>query len=224
MSKDFAFLFYPNDWLGGTMHMHRVSRACYFDLLMLQFNRGAFTLDEARECLGLDFDRWELIKDKFICENSKYYNERLMQEINKRQKFARHQKDNIQKRWNKFGMRVGNTTVLPLENENEKENEIKNDPEEGMQGEKHKKFIPPTFEQVDEYCKERKNGIDAQAFVDHYQTRGWVPKGYTQQMRDWKAAVRTWEKNNKARSIQSESVLDRKLREAEEEEKLNRVY
>jgi hypothetical protein len=51
MSKDPAFLFYPGDWLGGTMHMHRISRACYFDLLMLQFNRGAFSLEEMKGCL-----------------------------------------------------------------------------------------------------------------------------------------------------------------------------
>jgi len=59
-----------------------------------------------------------------------------------------------------------------------------------------KKFIIPKVEEIEQYCKERKNKVDPQHFFDHYQARGWIPKGYTRQMKDWKAAVRTWEKSN----------------------------
>lgn len=76
------------------------------------------------------------------------------------------------------------------ENENENENEIE---KEGKGG---KRFKKPTVDEIKEYCEERKNGINAQSFFDHYEARGWIPKGYTMQMKDWKAAVRTWEKNN----------------------------
>lgn len=55
--------------------------------------------------------------------------------------------------------------------------------------------IPPTVEMVEEYCKKRKNGIDAQAFVDFYASKGWFV-GKTK-MKDWEASVRTWERNNK---------------------------
>lgn len=55
------------------------------------------------------------------------------------------------------------------------------------------RFCPPTVEQVAAYCQERGNGIDAQYFCDYYARNGWragkVP------MADWKAAVRTWERN-----------------------------
>ena len=54
------------------------------------------------------------------------------------------------------------------------------------------KFIPPTREEVAEYCKERKNNVDADRFVDYYTAKGWLV-GKTP-MKDWKAAVRTWEK------------------------------
>lgn len=54
-------------------------------------------------------------------------------------------------------------------------------------------FTPPTAEEVATYCRERKNTIDAQRFVDHYTSNGWRV-GRTA-MRNWKAAVRTWEKN-----------------------------
>ena len=55
-----------------------------------------------------------------------------------------------------------------------------------------RRFVKPTVEQVREYCLERGNGIDPQSFIDYYETRGWkLGKGVS--MKDWKAAVRTWE-------------------------------
>ena len=61
---------------------------------------------------------------------------------------------------------------------------------------KRKRFTPPTVEEVSSYCLERKNGIDAQAFIDYYAARGW--KLGKETMKDWKAAVRTWENRRKA--------------------------
>lgn len=55
------------------------------------------------------------------------------------------------------------------------------------------KFIPPTVEEVQAYCSERNNTVDAQTFVDFYASKGWfVGKN---KMKDWKAAVRTWERS-----------------------------
>jgi len=58
-----------------------------------------------------------------------------------------------------------------------------------------KKFIPPTLEEVTNYCKERNNSIDPQQFIDHYTANGWF-RGKTK-IKDWKACVRTWEKNER---------------------------
>ena len=58
-----------------------------------------------------------------------------------------------------------------------------------------KKFIPPTVEEVQAYCQERNNKVDAQAFVDFYSSKGWMVG--KNKMKDWKAAVRTWERNRK---------------------------
>lgn len=55
-------------------------------------------------------------------------------------------------------------------------------------------FTPPTVEEVKAYCQERKNNVDPERFVDFYTTKGWrVGKD---PMKDWKACVRTWEKNS----------------------------
>lgn len=62
-------------------------------------------------------------------------------------------------------------------------------------GEKRKRFIPPTVEEVREYCEERNNGIDAERFVNFYTAKGWMVG--KNKMKDWKAAVRNWERMNK---------------------------
>ena len=58
-----------------------------------------------------------------------------------------------------------------------------------------KSFKKPTLEEIKEYCQERKNTIDAEKFMDYYDSNGW--KVGKNSMKDWKACVRTWEKNAK---------------------------
>ena len=55
-----------------------------------------------------------------------------------------------------------------------------------------KVFVAPSVDEVAAYCRERGNGIDAERFVSYYESIGWVV-GKTK-MKDWKAAVRTWER------------------------------
>lgn len=54
-------------------------------------------------------------------------------------------------------------------------------------------FAPPTIDEVAAYCRERGNGVDPERFVSHYESNGW--RVGRNPMRDWRAAVRTWEKN-----------------------------
>lgn len=54
-------------------------------------------------------------------------------------------------------------------------------------------FQKPTFEEVEAYCLERKNDIDPQVWTDFYTANGW--KVGKNPMKDWMAAVRTWERN-----------------------------
>ena len=56
-------------------------------------------------------------------------------------------------------------------------------------------FKPPTVEEVRAYCTERQNTIDPENFVDFYSAKGWMLG--KNKMKDWKAAVRTWEKKEK---------------------------
>ena len=60
---------------------------------------------------------------------------------------------------------------------------------------KRKRFTPPTVSEVSDYCKERGSNIDPEQFVDFYAAKGW--KIGNQPMKDWRAAVRTWEKRER---------------------------
>ena len=58
--------------------------------------------------------------------------------------------------------------------------------------EKVKRFVKPTLEEVREYCRSRNNSVDAERFISYYESNGW--RVGRNPMKDWKAAVRTWER------------------------------
>lgn len=70
--------------------------------------------------------------------------------------------------------------------------ELKN--EEKEKKESRARFTPPTIEEVSCYCRERNNGVIPEKWHNHYSSKGWMVG--KNKMKDWKAAVRTWEKDN----------------------------
>lgn len=95
--KDPAFLFYPNDYIGGTMGMTFEEKGAYVELLMAQFNRGHMTKDMIGQVLGHKFGQiWEVVQHKFIQDSEgRYYNVRLEEEQKKRKAFVDSRKKNI---------------------------------------------------------------------------------------------------------------------------------
>lgn len=83
-------------------------------------------------------------------------------------------------------------TVSEKENEKEKEGEIEN---ECYIARTRTRFVPPTLDEVIAYCQERGNSVDAERFVSFYESNGW--KVGKNPMKDWRAAVRTWERDNR---------------------------
>lgn len=76
--------------------------------------------------------------------------------------------------------------------EDKEEEEVEEVPTVPKKREARKRFSPPSAAEVREYCRERENTVDAESFVDFYAAKGW--KVGNAPMKDWKAAVRTWEK------------------------------
>lgn len=87
------------------------------------------------------------------------------------------------------------TPALRLsDGEKEIEKEIEKDIEIESKAPRSTRFKPPTVDEVSSYCQERKNGVDPERFVTYYEARGWM-LGKTK-MKDWRAAVRTWERGS----------------------------
>ena len=58
-------------------------------------------------------------------------------------------------------------------------------------------FKKPTLEEIKAYCEEKKSSVDPQSFFDYYTKVGWVYGKNKLPIKDWKACIRTWERNNK---------------------------
>lgn len=67
-------------------------------------------------------------------------------------------------------------------------------------------FKKPTLEDVKAYCEERGNRVDAERWMDYYTANGW--KVGRNPMKDWKATVRTWEKGDQRKPVESYSSHD----------------
>jgi len=89
--------------------------------------------------------------------------------------------------WRDRKKRHSDVTVTLQETETDTETDIKTNTRKA-------RFTAPTIEQVQAYCIERQNNVNAEHFVDHYTANGW--KVGKNAMKDWKAAIRTWEKRN----------------------------
>ncbi len=90
--------------------------------------------------------------------------------------------------WNQNG------TILEPEHNLTKPNKTKPNRENKAATPPHTRFSPPSVEDVRIYCLERGNGLDAERFCDYYAANGWI-QGKGKPIRDWRAAVRTWERH-----------------------------
>ena len=75
-----------------------------------------------------------------------------------------------------------------------------------------RRFTPPSLSEVESYCSERKNGIDANNFINFYSAKGWLVG--KNKMKDWKAAIRTWESRNKeSKSTSDDTEMEKYAKE-----------
>ena len=88
---------------------------------------------------------------------------------------------------------VGFSEPKKADNDNVNDNALK---ENTLTGVKEKRFAPPTLENVIGYCREIGCSIDAQRFIDFYESKGWMIG--KNKMKDWKATVRNWARQEKA--------------------------
>lgn len=94
------------------------------------------------------------------------------------------------------------------ESEKSKDNRIKTidkdkdkDKEERVKAPARGRFTPPSIEEVEAYCQDQACDVDAERFVDFYESKGW--KVGSQPMKDWKAAIRNWARRDRQNAKQT---------------------
>jgi uncharacterized protein YdaU (DUF1376 family) len=176
--KDPAFLFYPNDYMGGTLGMTLEEKGAYMELLILQFNKGHFTIEQAKKLLNGSFERlWEVLKEKFTEDETRgFFNERLEEEKNKRKNFNTKQKEKGSKggrpkknpnetQSKPVGYENNNPNLTLLEDENENRIETKD-------FEKSEKLLPAmikTFKnEIPDYFVDEKKDMEPLLKISGY--------------------------------------------------------
>jgi len=132
----------------------------------------------------------------------------------KKKRLQRGKKDNVPKLSKKCPTELELELELELDKELDKDKE--NIEKKSDKPTTHKNFIPPTAEEIKAYCTERKNRVDAERFYDFYTAKGWVIG--KNKMKDWKAAVRTWERNDNR--VRTDSSRDNGAHTRKREEKV----
>lgn len=98
----------------------------------------------------------------------------------------------MEPKWNPNG------TQLEPQDSIVKDSIVKESRERGADKPPRARFVPPTVDEVRAYCLERHNSVSPERFVDYYTSKGW--KVGNSSMKDWRAAVRTWENRDKNNS------------------------
>ena len=102
-----------------------------------------------------------------------------------------------------------------IEKEKEKEKELEIDNKCASTKQKRKRFVKPTISDIEQYCSEKNISINAQQFIDYYESNGW--KVGRNSMKDWQATVRRWASNNYGKKKNSKDNAINVVKEVMEE-------
>lgn len=205
MGKSPSFQFYAADFITDTQAWTNKQVGMYIRLLSHQWINGKIPRDYSKlsMILGLGenanstFDAdWKEIKHKFFpIQGDQDYSANIRLETARQQQMEwRENKykagvEGAKKRW---GNAKKNSTPNSRPNGTPNGSAKKDVVPPSV---KPKGFVRPTIEDVAAYCKERKNSVDPMKWLDHYTANGF--KVGKNSMKDWKAAVHTWENNDK---------------------------
>ena len=120
---------------------------------------------------------------------------RIDAEAEKYKAISEKRKEAAQKRYQQYQQRTKPAREEPAKTEQAEQKAATPEESQTAKPKKAAAFVKPTVEEIRAYCEERKNGLDAHAFFDFYESKGW--KVGAAKMKDWRASVRTWEQRRK---------------------------
>ena len=185
----FWFKFIPDDWLIGDITIEDYEiQGVFINVCAYYWKRGENGVAMARlkarykdvkaglwqrliDCEVMKVDENQIVRIEFLDDQR--------EEILKEKQFLSNAgKKGAKARWG------GNSNI-----------DIDIDKEQDKEKIKSRVFKPPTLEEVISYCRERENKVDAERFINFYEAKGWMIG--KNKIKNWKAAVRNWEKSDK---------------------------
>jgi hypothetical protein len=154
---------------------------------------------------GIEINIFTLIRPQIEANNQRYENGK---------KGGRPKKKTI-------GYEIGKTTGYENKKPNVNVNVNVNDNIKKENIIKEKRFSKPTIEEVESYCKERNNNVDPHRFINYYEANGWVQGKARKPIKDWKACIRTWERENQEENLPewfNQKIEKKEISEEEQEE------
>jgi hypothetical protein len=200
MAKDPAFLFYPSDFLTGTMFMTNEQVGKFIRLLCAQHQHGHLTLLQMQSLCGgiADAD----ILSKFEVDNAGlYFNKRVDDEIIKRKNHSLKQSKNASMRWHSDGKATG----MPLEDRNRNVNKDIIKEEDNIKKKKEEKvFIAPNLEEVITFFKTSGYSIQVgEKAFNYYNSADWKDSKGTK-IKNWKQKmIGVWFKDENKKDQQT---------------------
>lgn len=212
-----AFQLYSNDFLVDTLDWSIEEIGIYTRLLFFQWANGCIPNDTERlariaGCHTQKFiPNWKKVSSKFVQKDEGFlYNVRLeetrIEQEEFKEKAIESGKLGAEKRWKDHIKKDSNPISNPISNPNGENIALLSSSSSSSIKEKKESikkkdlpahiFVKPSFEEITAYCQERKNNVNPQKWLDHYTANGWKIGKALAPMKDWKAAVRTWEGNN----------------------------
>lgn len=166
-------------WAGYGLYWAIIEKLREASEYKLSCNYELIAFDLHVDCPSVE----SIIKDfgLFAIEDGAFYSESLCERMQIKDAKSRQAREAALTRWKRYKSSSNKKTA--------KKQKTKITPKASRT-----KFAPPALEEVSNYCNERQNSIDASKFIDFYAAKGWMIG--KNQMKDWRAAVRTWERTD----------------------------
>ena len=178
----------------------------------LSFERAIARLDDANQLLvyravsryslfgeapqvdGLAAVAWELIKPILDKSRARSANGKKAKGVPKPGMSGN--KNKAKSKLNQNKIKAKSKQDRDKDRDRDKDKDRNNIGDKSPNGDKPCRFVPPSLGEINEYINEKKYNVDAGAFMDFYQSKGWMVG--KNKMKDWRAAVRTWNRKQSA--------------------------
>jgi len=180
-TDSYWFKFYPDKYLGGTAGFSFDMHGAYIIMLIQQWESGPFSAELAIKKTG---KLWDKISFKFEKTEAGYVNIRMAEESSHKREIAEIRRKAVLSRYKCTTNEGTNVLQTVSVSDSVSVSSLNTKKEKNV-------FIKPSLEDIRNYIKENRYSVEPEKWFNHYESNGW--KVGKNPMKNWKAAVRTWE-------------------------------